>query len=84
MSKLTNHQIRAQIEGLEKAVLIDHLHGEQNRSSSRRRLAKLLAYKEELAAREAAGESPGTEIQGQAGNRGTNEHYEAPVKGKLK
>lgn len=57
MSKLTNHQIRAQINGLE--VAIARLRG----SKLTRALGRLQDYKAELAAREAAGSNPGTEIQ---------------------
>ena len=54
MSKLTNHQILAQIDSLERSVMRDAA-ALLNSYAGRRRQQRLTIYKEELAQREAEG-----------------------------
>ncbi len=61
MSLLTNCQIRATIRGMETTVQRQAAAG--NKAGTRRTLAKMLGYRAELMAREAAGENPGAEMQ---------------------
>ena len=61
MSKLTNAQIRATISGME--ITVRRLAEKGDKAGARLTLAKMLGYRAELMAREAAGENPGTEIQ---------------------
>lgn len=62
MSRLTNMQIAAQIASLEARIRMDAAVGDG--AAVRRRAKKLQAYREELAGRQARGESPGAaEIQ---------------------
>jgi hypothetical protein len=60
MSKLTNHQILAQINALELGVKRDAAAGLTNSYASRRRQQRLTAYKGELAQRKAEGTNPST------------------------
>jgi hypothetical protein len=62
MSKLTNAQIRATISGIETGIRSAISRGVWARGLRLKSL-KLDAYRAELMAREAAGQSPGTEIQ---------------------
>lgn len=59
MSKLTTHQIRALVEGMETAAARDNRRGRKG-AAVRRRLARIDAYRAELAQREAAGADPET------------------------
>ena len=61
MSKLTNCQIKAQISGLETTMR--RKAAQRDATGARRSLKKIDGYRAELAARLAAGEDPGAEIQ---------------------
>lgn len=69
MSKLSNCQIEAQIQGLRAGIALASARGD--RAGIRRRQRRLDAYLEELAERRAAGLDPGAEIQAvRLGERG--------------
>jgi hypothetical protein len=60
MSKLTNHQIMAQINSLEAALQRDGAAGMASTAAARRRRKRLGDYLLELSQREAAGADPRT------------------------